>query len=75
MTPYSSDIEQHMKELYERLTEDQKRKYATIEAKKLGHGGVKYVSQLLGCSPRTIYRGRKELEIQGVKKNFRDREN
>ncbi len=33
-----------------------------MEAAKLGHDGIKYVAQVLGCDPKTIQRGREELE-------------
>ena len=33
-----------------------------MEAAKFGHGGVEYVAQVLGCDPKTIPRGREELE-------------
>jgi len=33
-----------------------------VEAAKLGHGGVEYIAQVLGCDPKTIQQGRAELE-------------
>ena len=38
--------------------------YAAVEAVKLGHGGIEYVSRLLGCDPKTIRRGISELESE-----------
>jgi len=44
------------------LPEDHRRRYAAIEALKIGYGGVAYVSRVLGLSRRTIYTGIRELE-------------
>ena len=51
-----------MKRLYESLSEKDRRRYAAVEAGKLGHGGNAYISHLLGCDPNTIRRGMQELE-------------
>lgn len=48
--------------LYSSLNEPSKRKYAGLEAKKLGHGGKKYIKELLGCSYDTLRKGLAELE-------------
>jgi len=45
-----------------RLDEQQRRWYAAIEAKKLGHGGSTLVAKITGLSVETIRRGRYELE-------------
>jgi hypothetical protein len=60
--PYPQDIERKMKELYHSLNEKDRRRYAAIEATKLGYGGTAYVSRLLGCDEATIQRGDDELE-------------
>ena len=44
------------------LPEDHRRRYAAIEALKIGYGGVAYVSRVVGLSRRTIYTGIRELE-------------
>jgi hypothetical protein len=62
MRTYSREIEQQMQALYRSLRENDRRRYAAIEAAKLGHGGVEYVSQLFGCDAKTIRAGRAELE-------------
>jgi hypothetical protein len=51
---YSNSIESEMKKIYKSLSEKDKRRYAAIEAQKLGWGGISYVMQLLGCSRNTI---------------------
>lgn len=48
--------------LLSRLDEQQRRWYVAIEAKKLGHGGVKQMSMVTGMHSDTIQRGRLELE-------------
>jgi hypothetical protein len=62
MDAYAADIERMMKRLYDSLTEDDRRRYAAIEAAKLGHGGTEYIAQILECDPKTIRRGKAELE-------------
>jgi len=60
--PYSKEIEEQMQELYNRLSERNRRLYAGIEALKLPYGGVSYIARLFGCSHDTILRGIKELK-------------
>ena len=62
MLPYSLKIEQAMKTLYHSLREKDQRRYAAVEAAKLGHGGIEYLSSLLGCDPKTIHQGMIDLE-------------
>lgn len=64
MTPYSSIIEQQMQRFYQSLNERDRRRYAAIEAVKLGHGGIAYVSGILGCDLGTVAKGIKELEAE-----------
>ena len=51
-----------MKTLYTRLTERDRRRYAAVEADKLGRGGVEYVAQLFGVDPKTIRQGLQDLD-------------
>lgn len=60
--PYSPETEQRMKRLYRSLNERDRRRYAAIEADKLGYGGQTYISQLLGCDHKTLQRGLDELD-------------
>jgi hypothetical protein len=62
MDAYAPGIERMMKRLYDSLNEKDRRRYAAVEATKLGHGGVEYVARLLGCDPKTIRQGQSELE-------------
>jgi hypothetical protein len=45
-----------------RLDEQQRRWYAALEAKKIGHGGTKQMSLVTGIHVNTIRRGRRELD-------------
>jgi len=62
MQRYSTDIERAMRRFFDSLSEKDRRRYAGVEAAKLGHGGIEYLAELLGCDPKTIHRGREELE-------------
>ncbi|MDA1014515.1 MAG: hypothetical protein O3A00_08705 [Planctomycetota bacterium] len=62
MDGYSAEVEQQMGRFYRSLNERDRRRYAGIEAAKLGHGGIEYVSRLLGCDPKTIRQGIAEIE-------------
>ena len=62
MNPYPAEIEALMKKMYQTLSEKDQRRYAGIEALKLGHGGQRYIAQVLGCSRNTVAEGIKELE-------------
>jgi hypothetical protein len=59
--PYPPDVELPMQVLYRSLRENDRRRYAAVEAAKLGHGGLDYLAALLGCDPKTIRRGQEEL--------------
>jgi transcriptional regulator of acetoin/glycerol metabolism len=39
------------------LPEDHRRRYAAVEALKIGRGGITYGARVLGMSRRTIYTG------------------
>jgi len=62
MHRYDATTEQTMQKFYGTLTERDKRRYAAIEALKLGHGGLVYIASVLGCYRSTITEGIKELE-------------
>ena len=65
---YSKELESEMVKFYNSLNEKDQRRYAAIEAKKLGHGGIKYISELFGCHRNTITGGKSELETREVEK-------
>ncbi len=60
--PYPPEIEHRMKSLYESLNEKDRRRYAAIEAAKLGYGGQTYVVVLLGVDYKTLRRGLADLD-------------
>jgi len=60
-TPYPVVIEQQMQRYYTSLSEKDRRRYAAIEAVKLGHGGISYIARVLTCDYRTIKSGMQEL--------------
>jgi hypothetical protein len=62
MDAYAPEVERVMKRLFNSLGEKDRRRYAAVEATKLGHGGVEYVAHRLGCDPKTIRQGQSELE-------------
>jgi hypothetical protein len=66
---YTKEVEQSMKEFYDSLSEKDKRRYAAIEAQKLGRSGITYISKLLACSRSTIHAGLKELGVLPEKKH------
>jgi hypothetical protein len=62
MEGYALEVERKMKRFFDWLSEKDRRRYAAVEAAKLGHGGVKYVARVLRCDPKTIWQGMKDLE-------------
>jgi Rhodopirellula transposase DDE domain len=58
----TSISEQQMKLYYESLSEKDRRRYAAIEAQKIGYGGIQYISQLFKCNYRTIRQGFADLK-------------
>ena len=51
---YGSSTEQRRDAFFQTLSEKDRRRYAAMEAMKLGHGGMAYMARVLGCSRRTI---------------------
>jgi predicted ArsR family transcriptional regulator len=62
MDAYAPEVERMMKRLFDSLAENDRRRYAAVEASKLGHGGIEYIAQILQCDPKTIRRGLAELK-------------
>jgi hypothetical protein len=62
MEDYAPEVERVMTRLFDSLGEKDRRRYAAVEATKLGHGGVEYIGRLFGCDPKTIRQGQAELE-------------
>lgn len=62
MVPYPPNVCEHMKAFYDSLSEKDRRRYAAVEAEKLGHGGVESIARVLGCDEKTIRHGRNDVE-------------
>ena len=62
MVAYEPFIEQSMKQFYDTLSEKDQRRYAAIEALKLGHGSLVYIAQVLGCCRQRIAQGIDDLQ-------------
>ena len=73
MDSYSEGLERQISRLYGSLIERDRRRYAAVEAAKLGHGGIEYISRVLGCDPATIRRGMSEMESQNEWDTHRQR--
>jgi len=56
-----------MKAFYDTLNEKDRRRYAAIEAIKIGHGGQNYISSVLGCHFQTVMAGINEI-TNGIEK-------
>lgn len=66
MQRYDEKIKAEMKTFYESLNEKDKRRYAAVEALKLGRGGQVDIAEVLGCDRNTIAKGIRELEWGAV---------
>jgi hypothetical protein len=62
MREFSAAVERHMVRFYDSLSEKDRRRYAAVEAEKLGHGGIQYIADLFGCDPHTIRHGAQDIE-------------
>ena len=62
MDGYGRQVEVQMVDFYRSLSEKDRRRYAAVEAGKLGHGGVAYIARLFGCDPDTVRRGLADVE-------------
>jgi hypothetical protein len=58
---FDKETEDRMREFFRSLNERDRRRYAGLEASKLGHGGVTYISEILGCDRKTVSKGIDEI--------------
>ena len=70
MDTYSEDVERKMKQLFAWLSEKDRRRYAAVEALKLGHGGVEYIAQLFQCDPKTVRQGMHDLALKWYRRGL-----
>ena len=59
--PYPPEIEAQMRAFYDSLSEKDRRRYAAVEALKLGHGGLSYIADIFGCDRHPVADGLAEL--------------
>jgi len=59
---YTEEIRNRMKKFYDSLNEKDRRRYAAIEAVKIGYGGQTYICDIVKCDPDTIKKGIEELD-------------
>ncbi len=59
---YTPAIEQLLRQYYQSLSEKDGRRFAAVEAIKLGHGGIRYIANVLGYDPHTVKEGMRELK-------------
>jgi len=64
--PYDEDTEDFMLLFFDDLNEKNRRRYLAVEAKKIGHGGIKYLAELFKISEKTIQRGISELDKKKI---------
>ena len=57
----NKEIHRQMNLFLSRLDQRQRRWYAALESKRLGHGGDRLLSLITGMNVRTIRTGRREL--------------
>jgi hypothetical protein len=72
MIRYSPEIEQWMRNYYETLAENDRRRYAGLEALKLGRGGTAYIAEILGCNRHTVRKGRSEVAQLGQERGKKE---
>ena len=70
---YSKAIEKRMQAFFRTLSEKERRRYAAIEADKLGHGGMEYISHLFGIDAKTIRQGLNDLNDEQGLQDVRQR--
>lgn len=61
MKRYTPELETEMRAFYQSLSEKDRRRYAAIEARKLGYGGQSYIATVLGCERHSVATGGTEL--------------
>ena len=61
LTTFSEETEQDMWAFYRTLNERDRRRSAGLEAKKIGHGRISYISEVLGCDRKTVSKGIDEI--------------
>jgi hypothetical protein len=60
--PFDEVVESQTRNVFHTLNEKDKRRFAAIQARQLGRGGITYISNLLDISESKICRGIDELD-------------
>ena len=60
--PWNAVVKKNVRDFYATLSEKDRRRFAAVQARQLGHGGVRSMAEVLGCSRRTSERGLAELD-------------
>ena len=63
ITTYTIEQQHRMRRFFLGLDEKQRRRYAAVEAERLGRGGINYIASILHIDRKTIRRGRDELNL------------
>jgi hypothetical protein len=61
MSTYTPEVQDQMRRFYDSLSEKDRRRYAAVEAAKLGYGGQEYICAILRCHPNTLRQGREDV--------------
>jgi hypothetical protein len=61
MVMYTPEVKDRMKRFYDSLSEKDRRRYAAVEAARLGYGGLEYVCAILQCHPNTVRQGCEDI--------------
>ena len=67
---YEEETELKMQVYYRSLNEKEARHYASVEALKLGYGGISYISRIFGIHRTVIYKGIQELSNPALMKQI-----
>ena len=55
-------VEQNMQNLYETLSEKDRRRFAALQAQQLGHGAIKYLAEVKGVLPQNNWTRHQGIE-------------
>lgn len=57
-----TDVERNARDFAATLNEKDRRRFVALQAKQYGHGGIAWISRVVGCSRHTVENGMKELD-------------
>lgn len=57
-----SEIDRQTRDYALSLNEKDRRRFVALEAKRYGHGGIAWITNVVGCSRHTVERGMVELD-------------